>query len=145
MLHLTGRLAVAFLLTGAVPAAVQAQREEAAAPPLVLVFFDWGKPEIGNDAAGALDAVATRFRATPALHLRLAGHSDRSGGDLGNRRSALRRATAVADYLAERGVPRSAMTIASLGEKQPLIPTADGVREPQNRRVEIGFAPAAQQ
>jgi outer membrane protein OmpA-like peptidoglycan-associated protein len=141
MRHVIGRLAVALLLSGVATAAAQAQRNAAATPPSpVLVFFDWGKPGIGSDAAGALDAVAASALAMPALHLSLSGHSDRSGGAPGNRRSSLQRAAAVADYLAGRGVPRSAMTIAGYGEERPLIPTADGVREPQNRRVEIGFA-----
>jgi outer membrane protein OmpA-like peptidoglycan-associated protein len=143
MRHVIGRLAVALLLSsGVTPAASQAPGNDAAVPSPVLVFFDWGKPAIGSDAGGALDAVAASALATPALHLSVSGHSDRSGGAPGNRRSSLRRAAAVADYLAGRGVPRSAMTIAGYGEDRPLIPTADGVREPQNRRVEIGFASA---
>ena len=131
--------AIALLLPGA--AAAAAQDASPAEPRAVLVFFDWGKPEIGSDAAGTLDAVAADARAAPARRLRVAGHSDRSGSAAGNRRSASKRAAAVADYLAGRGVPRSTITIASFGEEQPLIPTADGVREPQNRRVEIGFLP----
>ena len=53
------------------------------------------------------------------------------------RESGRERAEAVAAYLAARGVPRAAMTIVSHGEARPLIATEDGVREPQNRRVEI--------
>ena len=132
--------AIALLLSSAAASAA-AQNAGSVEPRPVLVFFDWGKPEIGSDAAGTLDAVAADVRAAPALRLRVAGHSDRSGSAAGNRKAAARRADAVADYLAARGVPRSAMAISSLGEEQPLIPTADGVREPQNRRVEIGFAP----
>ena len=142
MRHERVLLAIALLLPGAA-AAAQAEREAAAAPPPVLVFFDWGKPEIGGDAARALDAVAAGYRAAPALRLHVTGYSDRSGSAAGNRRAAMQRATAVASYLSAREVPRTAISIASLGEAQPLIPTADGVREPQNRRVEIGFASAA--
>jgi outer membrane protein OmpA-like peptidoglycan-associated protein len=144
MRHVIRRLAVALLLVSRVaPVASQAQSNGSANPPSpVLVFFDWGKPVIGSDAAASLDAVAASFLATPALHLNVSGHSDRSGGAPGNRRSSLQRAAAVADYLAGRGVPRSTMTIAGYGEDRPLIPTADGVREPQNRRVEVSFAPA---
>ena len=132
-------MALALLMPGTVPA-VAAQGVQAKATP-VLVFFDWGKPEIGSDAAGTLDAFAADYRAAPGQRLIVSGHSDRSGSAAGNRRSATRRADAVAVYLADRGIPRSAMTVASFGEERPLIPTADGVREPQNRRVEIGIAP----
>jgi outer membrane protein OmpA-like peptidoglycan-associated protein len=34
-------------------------------------------------------------------------------------------------------VARNAISVAAFGESRPLVPTADGVREPQNRRVEI--------
>ena len=137
--HATWGMAVALLLPSA--ALADAQAAPAEQRP-VLVFFDWGKPEIGSDAAGTLDTLAADFRAAPTLRLTVSGHSDRSGSAAGNRRSGTQRAAAVAAYLAERGVPHTAMAIASFGEEQPLIPTADGVREPQNRRVEIGFAPA---
>ena len=47
-------------------AAGAAGARRAGAPPPVLVFFDWGKPEIGGDAAATLDAVAADYRAAPA-------------------------------------------------------------------------------
>ena len=34
-------------------------------------------------------------------------------------------------------MPAGAIQVIGKGETQPLVPTADGVREPQNRRVEI--------
>jgi len=49
----------------------------------------------------------------------------------------MHRAEAVAAELTRRGVPRTEMIIQAFGESRPLVPTADGVREPQNRRVEI--------
>ena len=49
----------------------------------------------------------------------------------------MRRAQAVAAELTKLGVPRAEMAIQAFGESHPLVPTADGVREPQNRRVEI--------
>ena len=141
MRHATWGMAMALLLPIPAPAAAAAQGAPAELSP-VLVFFDWGKPEIGSDAAGALDALAADYLASPGRRLQVSGHSDRSGSAAGNRRSAAKRADAVAAYLAERGVPRSAMAVAAHGEERPLIPTADGVREPQNRRVEIGLSPA---
>jgi len=44
------------------------------------------------------------------------------------------------DYLmtlVRDGVPPTAITVIGKGETQLLVPTGDGVREPQNRRVEI--------
>ena len=144
MRHATWGMAMALLLP-ILASADAAGQGAPAEPSRVLVFFDWGKPDIGSDAAGVLDALAADFRAAPGGRLQVSGHSDRSGSPAGNRRSAAKRADAVAAYLAERGVPRSAMAIASFGEERPLIPTADGVREPQNRRVEVGLVPITAQ
>jgi len=107
-----------------------------------LVFFDWGKGELSNDAKAGLDAVATRYQAAPRP-MTIDGHSDRSGADAANLASSRRRAGTVRDYLATRGVPGSAMTVRAYGETWPFIATADGVREVQNRRVEVRWAGAA--
>jgi outer membrane protein OmpA-like peptidoglycan-associated protein len=45
----------------------------------------------------------------------------------------------VKSYLAGKGVPDASIVTEAFGESRPLVDTADGVREPQNRRVEITF------
>ena len=50
---------------------------------------------------------------------------------------SLRRANAVKDQLVREGIPATQIVVVGKGESQPLVPTADGVREPQNRRMEI--------
>jgi outer membrane protein OmpA-like peptidoglycan-associated protein len=104
-----------------------------------MVFFDWGKPELRSDDAVTLDQVAAAYRVAPAGHLRLTGHTDRSGTAAVNRAAGLRRAESIRVELEKRGIPRNAMTIATLGEERPLVPTEDGVREVQNRRVVIAL------
>ena len=127
---------VAMLVAASVAGAATAQ---GGAPEPFRVFFDWGKPVITRDAASVLTDAATAFLREPGAKLRLSGHADRSGPAGSNRLSALRRAEAVRDHLAARGVPREAMTLLSFGEERPLVATEDGVREVQNRRVEISF------
>lgn len=120
--------------------AVQAGAQEAVGPPApVMVFFDWGKPDIRSDDQAALDQVSAAYRQHPSTHLRLAGHTDRSGSALVNRAAGLKRAQMVRAELEKRGIPRNAMSLASFGEERPLVPTEDGVREVQNRRVVIAF------
>ncbi|HWL48054.1 MAG TPA: OmpA family protein, partial [Sphingomonadaceae bacterium] len=75
----------------------------------------------------------------------LAGHADRSGAASYNVGLSQRRADAVRSYLAGKGIPDSAMSTEAFGESRPLVETADGVREPQNRRVEITFGPGSGQ
>jgi OmpA-OmpF porin, OOP family len=67
------------------------------------------------------------------------GHADRSGPDNYNVRLSERRATAVKNQLVREGVPAGIIQTAGKGERENLVQTADGVREPRNRRVEIVF------
>lgn len=106
-----------------------------AAPAPMMIFFDSGGQEIRRDWEPVLDQAAKA--AAGGVRLRVTGHSDRPGSAAINRRFALRRAQVVADALVARGVPRASLTVESEGEDNPFVPTADGVREIQNRRVDI--------
>ena len=120
--------------------AVGATAQAPSAPPApLMLYFDWGKPDIRSDDQAVLDQAAAAYRSRPAAHLSIAGHTDRSGSASANRAAGLRRAQMVRAELEKRGIPRNAMSIASFGEDQPLVPTEDGVREVQNRRVVIAF------
>lgn len=107
-----------------------------------LIFFDWGKSELSGDAKAGLDKVADLYRQTPRA-MTIDGHSDRSGGSASNLAASRRRAGIARDYLAGKGVPASAMTVRAYGETWPIIATDDGVREVQNRRVDIRWGAAA--
>jgi OOP family OmpA-OmpF porin len=65
------------------------------------------------------------------------GYTDTSGSPGYNQRLSERRANAVAAALERLGVPRSDMVVAGRGQNDLRVPTPPGVREPQNRRVEI--------
>ena len=134
-----GRLAIAMAMVLLVGAPLAAQDPAAAANRPAMIFFGWGGPEIDRYAAATLDEIAANFAKEPGATLRIDGHSDRSGPAGANRRTSRQRAEAVRTYLAARGIPVGVMTTAGHGEEQPIIATADGVREPQNRRVEIRF------
>lgn len=107
------------------------------APAPVMIFFAWDKPVLDRDAAATLAQLAASLPGNMSVRLRVTGHADRSGPAAQNVRSARKRAEVVATYLTARGVPIEAISVSWLGEAEPLIATADGVREPQNRRVEI--------
>ncbi len=114
----------------------------AVTPGPFLVFFDWDKSLITAEAAQILDRAAEQYAATGQTSVALAGHADKSGKDDYNVKLSQRRADAVKAYLATKGVPDTAMATEAFGESRPLVDTADGVREPQNRRVEITFSGA---
>jgi outer membrane protein OmpA-like peptidoglycan-associated protein len=103
------------------------------------VFFDWGKPELTRDAQTILGDVVKAYQSRQPKLIFIAGFTDRSGPPAVNLAASRKRAEAVKAWLAEHGIPASAMTVSAYGESRPIVPTEDGVREVQNRRVEIAF------
>jgi outer membrane protein OmpA-like peptidoglycan-associated protein len=65
------------------------------------------------------------------------GHTDTTGGRATNFALGLRRATSVRNLLRQTGLDAGSIDVVSHGESEPLVPTADGIFEPKNRRVEI--------
>ncbi|WP_160000739.1 OmpA family protein [Roseomonas sp. 18066] len=102
-----------------------------------LVFFDFDRADLTDRARQIVAEAAQNSTRVQTTRIEVSGHADRSGSPAYNQRLSQRRADAVAAELARLGVARSAITIQAFGESRPLVPTADGVREPQNRRVEI--------
>jgi outer membrane protein OmpA-like peptidoglycan-associated protein len=125
--------------TPAAPVAVAAP--PAPQPPAVartyLVFFDWDRAELTDRARQIITEAAGGARRVASTRIEVAGHADRSGNPQYNQRLSERRAQAVAAELVRQGVNRNEIAVTAFGESRPLVPTADGVREPQNRRVEI--------
>jgi OmpA-OmpF porin, OOP family len=104
-----------------------------------IVFFDWDKATITAEGMGIIQQAANAFRAGAPVQIQVTGYADRSGSPGYNQRLSERRANAVASALSRLGVPRNEMAVSGRGENDNRVPTADGVREPQNRRVEIVF------
>jgi OOP family OmpA-OmpF porin len=115
----------------------------AALPPpprqLFLVFFDWDRDTITPDGMRLIQQAAAAYRAGGYVQLIVTGYTDRSGSPGYNQRLSERRANNVAAALAGLGVPRTQMAVTGRGDNDNRVPTAAGVREPQNRRVEIVF------
>jgi outer membrane protein OmpA-like peptidoglycan-associated protein/uncharacterized protein YhjY with autotransporter beta-barrel domain len=126
----------------AAPAPLPPCPPAAVTPGPFLVFFDWDKSLITAEASAILDRAAEQYAATGQTSVQLAGHADKSGKDDYNVGLSQRRADAVKAYLATKGVPDGSIMTQAFGESRPLVDTADGVREPQNRRVEITFSGA---
>jgi len=102
-----------------------------------LVFFDFDRTEIRSDSAGILDRVVEAYQALKGQVVTLIGHADRAGPSTYNQGLSVRRAVAVRDYLVDQGIRATAITTDGRGEDDPRVPTPDGVREQENRRVEI--------
>jgi outer membrane protein OmpA-like peptidoglycan-associated protein len=102
-----------------------------------LVFFDFDRADLTDRARQIIAEAAQNAGRVQTTRIEVAGHADRSGSPQYNQRLSQRRADIVAAELARLGIARSNISVQAFGESRPLVATADGVREPQNRRVEI--------
>jgi OOP family OmpA-OmpF porin len=106
---------------------------------MYLVFFDFNKSNITAGADSVLDAVVAELHKRGKTSISVVGHTDTSGSDSYNEKLAIRRANAVKAALQKRGVDVKEIGTEGRGEKDLLVKTADGVREPANRRAQITF------
>ena len=102
-----------------------------------LVFFDWDRADLTDRARQIVAQAAQASTRVQTTRIEVNGYTDSSGTARYNLGLSQRRAQSVAAELVRDGVARSEITIQGFGETHPLVPTAQGVREPQNRRVEI--------
>jgi outer membrane protein OmpA-like peptidoglycan-associated protein len=102
-----------------------------------LVFFDWDKATLTDRARQIIREAADNSTKVQYTRIEVNGYTDTSGTPRYNQGLSVRRARAVQAELVKDGVPANAITIQGFGDTHLLVPTGPGVREPQNRRVEI--------
>ncbi|MSO76909.1 MAG: OmpA family protein [Alphaproteobacteria bacterium] len=124
-----------------VAAAPAPARPAAPKQTVFLVYFGHNSAEIGIEPKLEINKVAREFAEQKTNSIAIIGHSDRSGNPQANLRLSRKRARAVADTLVQLGVPRNKIRVQSVGEGRGLVATPDGVKEPQNRVVEIRLQP----
>jgi OmpA-OmpF porin, OOP family len=109
------------------------------APRSYLVFFDFDRSDLTPEGARIVQTAAANSKAAGVTRIEVTGHTDTSGSVEYNLRLSQRRAQTVQAELIRDGVPADQIAIFAKGKSEPLVPTGDGVREPQNRRVEIVY------
>jgi outer membrane protein OmpA-like peptidoglycan-associated protein len=102
-----------------------------------IVYFDYDKANLTPDGATVVQQAAGAFRATGSARIMVTGYTDLAGTQQYNLGLSKRRADTVKTELVKDGVPAAAIVEAWRGKENPAVPTADGVREARNRRVEI--------
>ncbi|HTZ69649.1 MAG TPA: OmpA family protein [Acetobacteraceae bacterium] len=102
-----------------------------------LVFFDWDRADLTARARQIVAEAAQASTHVQTTRIEVNGYTDLSGTATYNQRLSVRRAKSVESELIRDGVAQNEIEIHGYGESNPLVPTAPGVREPQNRRVEI--------
>jgi OOP family OmpA-OmpF porin len=104
-----------------------------------IVYFGWDVADLSPLAQSFLNDVAGEANSQNPSAISIGGYTDTSGSADYNIKLSERRANNVAAYLAGQGVNSSIMDVRWFGEEDLAVPTEDGVREPNNRRVEITF------
>ena len=103
-----------------------------------IFYFTTGTSTLTDTSVRDLDILVGELQARqPPIVLNIIGHTDATGSKEFNLKLSLERARAVEKVLMDSGIDIDTMRIQSFGEKDPLVPTADGVPEPKNRRVEV--------
>jgi len=102
-----------------------------------LVFFDWDRADLSARARQIVAEAADASRHLHTTRIEVSGYTDASGTQTYNQSLSVRRAQTVEAELVRDGVAESDIGIHGFGASNPLVPTAPGVREAQNRRVEI--------
>ncbi len=132
-------MAPAPMMAAPAPRPAMAAPVAPAVPQTYIVFFDFDKSNLTPEAQKVLERAAQDVRVGKGARIQVVGHADRSGSNSYNQRLSERRATVVKGELVRLGVNNGQIATRGAGENEPRVPTADGVREAQNRRAEIIF------
>jgi OmpA-OmpF porin, OOP family len=106
-------------------------------PASFVLYFVTGTDELTDQSKVHMQQVLEELRARAATDILLIGHTDTVGTLEANDQLSLQRAERMRGDLIQQGFPAERIHAAGRGEREPLVPTADGVEEPRNRRVEI--------
>ena len=101
------------------------------------VLFDTGSYTLKPGAREKLAKISGIVLAHPGLNLQIEGHTDSVGSDEMNQQLSERRADSVRDFLAEQGVPGSAISARGFGKSQPVAGNDTAEGRQRNRRVEL--------
>ena len=106
-------------------------------PTSFLLYFGEGSDELTAESRAELELVLTELKRRPLPDIMVIGHTDTVGSEDFNDQLSRARADRLRDILVSLGLPSARIQVAGRGERELLVPTADNVSEPRNRRVEI--------
>jgi outer membrane protein OmpA-like peptidoglycan-associated protein len=108
-------------------------------PVSFLLYFLQDTDEYTPESKDAFERVFAEIARRKVAEIAVIGHTDRVGAVEYNDTLSFRRAERVRRDFVDRGIPAGAINVAGRGEREPIVPTADEVSEPRNRRVEINI------
>lgn len=106
-----------------------------------ITHFDFDQADIREKYYKDLDRIADILNTYPEIRAEVQGHTDSRGTDAYNRLLSQKRAEAVIDYLAEKGVDTSRLKAVGYGESKPIASNRNDEGRELNRRVQIVQVP----
>src|SRR5574341_205120 len=106
-------------------------------PKSFLVYFLEDSDELTPESRVSFEQILAELRGRSTPDVMVIGHSDRLASEEHNGRAPLQPAEPVREELLKLGIEAGRIRTAGRGERELLVPTADGVAEQRNRRVEI--------
>jgi outer membrane protein OmpA-like peptidoglycan-associated protein len=106
-------------------------------PAQFTLYFVEGKDEFTDESRRVIDGIFAEIAKRPVPDVMVIGHTDKVGSDPFNDQLSRQRAEVVRNALLARGIAADKVVAIGRGKREPVVPTADGVAEPRNRRVEI--------
>lgn len=116
-----------------------AREAQPALPVRYQLYFNLGDASLTPESAGFIPVVLDDVRRRGAAAVSVIGHTDTVGDDVFNEKLGLMRAQSIAVLLQKTGLQALEMSVISHGKRNLLVPTADNVAEPRNRRVEVNI------
>jgi outer membrane protein OmpA-like peptidoglycan-associated protein len=116
-----------------------ARDAQPALPARYQFYFNTGGTSLTTESANFIPVVLEDVRQRGAAAVSIIGHTDTVGDDASNEKLGLMRARSIASMLQRTGLQALELSIVSHGKRNLLVPTADNVAEPRNRRVEVNI------
>ncbi|MCF2640337.1 OmpA family protein [Fusobacterium varium] len=102
-----------------------------------LVLFDFNKYEVKNKVKGSLNTLAKALEENPDIRIKIDGYTDFIGSEGYNLELSVKRAKSIKNYLVDRGVKTSNISIEGYGKQNPIANNATAAGRAKNRRVEF--------
>jgi outer membrane protein OmpA-like peptidoglycan-associated protein len=102
-----------------------------------VIYFKSSTIEVTEESQETIVKIIETIQKRNAVSIKISGHADATGSTQANDRISYSRARAISEMLLQKGVAATKIEVSSHGKGNQLIPTADGVSEPRNRRVEV--------
>ena len=106
-------------------------------PAVFMLYFITGTDELTDESKADLQRILDELKQRPNPDVQVIGHTDTVGELRGNDMLSALRAETVKGFLVGIGIPEGRIVTAGRGKRETIVPTADQVDEPKNRRVEI--------